>query len=307
MRVDHRKPVFTTDKTLHSISPYHPDRLNQKLLMPTRSVATGLPFATQGTDKDSGVVYGIDSDDEMPVLLDRFSWDSYATARVGMTGSGKSFSTKLELIRSHLCYDDLRIVVVDPKQEYKHVLRTLDGEVEWIEDGKEYTLDNQVTGFTVKERGKEENTENLVDVVRQLYRETSQDDEKTLVVVDEAHNLMNHEEGRQVLSQWIREARDTQTAITLISQNVGDFTNYREGKAVLSNTKAKIFHRHDQVEDHVVDHFNLSQREEAQLRKLKTGTETEHGEAIIKITGKLNSEIRVEASTEEKAVIEAGS
>ncbi|MDZ7688642.1 MAG: ATP-binding protein [Halobacteriales archaeon] len=306
MRIDYRKPVFRTDKALRSISPYHADLLNQKLLMPTRSVATGLPFATQGTNKDSGVVYGIDSDDEMPVLLDRFSWDSYAVARVGMTGSGKSFSTKLELIRSHLYYDNLRIVVVDPKQEYAHVVRTLDGEMQKIEKDKEYSLSNEVTGFTVKDRGEEENVELLVDVVRQLYRETSQDDKKTLVVVDEAHNLMNHEEGRQVLSQWIREARDTKTAITLISQNVGDFTNYREGKAVLSNTKAKIFHRHDQVEDHVVDYFNLSQREEAQLRKLKTGTESEYGEGIVKITGKLNSLVRIEASTEEKAVIEAG-
>jgi type IV secretory pathway VirB4 component len=118
---------------------------------------------------------------------------------------------------------------------------------------------------------------------------------------------MNHEEGRQVLSQWIREARDTKTAITLVSQNVGDFTNYREGKAILSNTKAKIFHRHDQVAGHVVEYFDLSQKEEAQLRKLKTGTESEYGEGIVKITGKLNSLVRIEASREEKAVIEAGS
>lgn len=306
-QIEYEETYLRTDKAFKSRSPFYESGLDQKLLVPTRSVAAGLPFATQDSNHGSGVVYGLDSSDEVPMLLDRFSWDSYTSARFGMTGSGKSYASKLELIRAWLAYPDLRVVVVDPKKEYGYLVKTLspsDNPVHSLDE--DFRLEDKVLSFEPDERGRGENVKQLTSLVERLYQETSQDDKPTLVLIDEAHNLLNSEKGRQVLSQWVREARDTNTALSLISQNAADFTYCREGRAILDNTKIKTFHFHDRVPDHVVDYFDLSGSEVRTLKNLKTGGDG-YSEAVFKVSGKVDTTLWITASIEEHSVIEAGS
>lgn len=302
MQIGYREPVLRTDQALKTRSPLYSDTLDEKMLVPGRSAAAGFPFTTQETGED-GVIHGVDAGDRTPILLDRFELASHSMARMGTVGSGKSFAAKLELIRSHFAYPDLRIIVIDPKKEYTHVVKRLDGNVQTVDKGNDYSFDNDVVSFEVDERG-EDNVEELTQLVREVYNATSQNREKTLVLMDEARILLNDEEGRRVLNQFVLEGRDTNTAVTLVTQNASHFTYCREGREILDNMPAKIFMKHERVPDDVIDYFQLSQREVQKLHELKTGTDSPYSEALIKVSGKLDTRIKVEATGREKTVIE---
>lgn len=306
LQIDYQQPVFRTDQAYQTQSLFHTDRLDQRLLVPAASAAAGLPFVTQSIEEAKGVIYGIDTSDRTPILLDRFSWPSHSTARMGMVGSGKSYATKLEILRSYLVYDDLQIIVVDPKKEYKHLVDSLGGTTHTLHSGIKIgsKLQEDVVSFEVKERGKQENADRLAELVEELYNQVSQNRRKTLVVIDEARILMNHDHGRDVLNQFVLEGRDTNTAITLVTQNASHFTHCREGREILDNMPGKVFMRHDRVPEDVVDYFDLSQREKQELFELKTGTDADHSEGLVKISGNLDTRVRVEATDAEHELIE---
>lgn len=303
MRFDYQQPVLRTDHAYKSTNPLYADTLDESLLMPASSAASGFPFTTQQST-ESGVLHGIDTGTGAPVLLDRFNWSSHSLARMGTVGSGKSYKSKLELLRSHLVYDDLQIVVVDPKQEYKRVVEVCDGDYRVLNGQTVIEFDEDVMGYTVSERGDEENVKLLVDAVRQIYQEVSQDTRKTLVLIDEARILLNDPDGLDVLNQFVLEGRDTNTAVTLVTQNASHFTHSRKGREILDNMPAKEFMRHDRVPDSVVKYFDLSRREKQKLFELKTGNDSDYGEALVRVAGRLKTRVKVESTPQEGAVIE---
>jgi type IV secretory pathway VirB4 component len=222
-----------------------------------------------------------------------------------MVGSGKSYTTKIELLRSDIVYDDLQIIAVDPKKEYRKVIESLNGVcVRLPYSGDLDQLGDRHACFQVKERGQRDDVNTLVDLVQDIYRYTSKNQRKTLVLIDEARILMNHETGRQVLNQFVLEARDTNTAITLVTQNASHFTYCREGQEILDNMPGKVFMRHDRVPDSVVEYFQLSERERQELHELKTGTDSPYSEALLKISGKLDTRIRIKSTDTEHRIIE---
>lgn len=308
MQIDYQQPVLRTDQASHTVTVLNGDRLNETMLLPASSAAAGFPFVTQITGPDTGVIYGIDDADGTPILLDRFAWNSHSMVRMGATGSGKSYAAKLELLRTYLAYPELQIIVVDPKneREYGHVIKRVGGTTQSLDPDADYRFDDQFICFEVPERGNSIGPAALLNTVRQIYDETTRSNQRTLVVIDEAHNLLETSEGTRLLSKFVREARSSTTAVTLLSQNASDFTHSREGRAILDNIPGKVFMQHERVPHDVVDYFNLSQRERQELYKLKTGTDSDYSEALMKVTGRLNATVRVEATGQEHAVIEAG-
>jgi len=304
---DAKKPVYRTDQAFQTESALHEDPLHESTLMPSSSAAAGFPFATSNRNEGTGIIYGTSTEDQAPVLLDQWKWTSYATAVLGRTGSGKSFFVKTLLLRWKQAYNNIdQVIVVDPKNEYGNIIQQLNGTQNILKPGTDCSFDDDVLGFQVKERGQQNNVEQLIDLIRSIYTQTSQNKKKTIVVIDEAHNILRRQEGREVLEQFVREARDTQTAVAMISQNASDFTSNLEGRNILKNTEAVFLMRHSEVADDVVDFFQLSQTERTELRKLKTGTEGSYSESLMKISDRLDTKIRVEATAREKQQITEG-
>jgi type IV secretory pathway VirB4 component len=301
---EYSHPFLRTDQAYRTHSPLYRDSLNNSMLVPSSSAAAGFPFATQDS-ANSGLIYGADVYDGTPVLLDRFDWSSHSMARMGTVGSGKSYAGKLELLRAALIYDDLEIIVVDPKQEYSDLVEGLDGDVHTL-DGSSYSFEGDTTCLTVKERGQRENVDLLTDAVEQVYSYVSQNTRRTLVIVDEARVLLNDKDGRQVLNQFVLEGRDTNTAVTLITQNASHFTHCREGREILDNMPGKVFMRHDRVPDDVVDYFDLSQREKQELFELRTGTDAPYSEALLHVSGRIKTRLRIESTDREHELIAGG-
>ncbi len=306
LRNQYTKPVLRTDQAYKTDHPAYGDTLHETQLVPSTSAAAGFPFGTQSTQQNQGIIYGIDTSDQAPILADRFQWSSHSMVRMGMVGSGKSYAAKIELLRSAVIYNNLQIITVDPKQEYRHVIKTLGGSIQNLDGNSDYSFPDGHVCFQVKERGQEDNVEELVELVREIYSYVSQDSQKTLVLIDEARILMNDETGRQVLNQFVLEGRDTNTAVTLVTQNASHFTYCREGREILDNVPGKVFMRHDRVPDDVVDYFQMSERERQELHELKTGTDSEYSEALLKISGRLDTRIKIESTDIEHQVINQG-
>jgi len=118
--------------TLVSASPVGMDQLNYSLdaKTPMLSGAVGAMFPfVAGTFAEPGIEYGTYALNESPLILDRFNRETgYCTMVIGKLGAGKSFSTKLQLVRRAMYDPDTVIVMLDPLAGFAGVNDALGGE-----------------------------------------------------------------------------------------------------------------------------------------------------------------------------------
>jgi len=302
---DYTDAYMRTDEAFRSQSMLHGDALHEHVLMPSSGAASGFPFATTDAIQESGVVYGTDATEATPILLDRFDWDAGHTARMGRIGSGKSYGSKLEIMRSLIAIPDLQVFIIDPKDEYQSLAEALNGSVYTLGED-EYRFDAEITCFRVPDIADQQKIELLQPVISDVYHAAAEDDRPTLVFIDEAHNVMESKPGRRTLETFVRESRSTNTGITLISQNAADFTSRQEGRVILDNTTGKVFHKHDRVDPSVKQYFDLSDREAQELKHLATGRDTPYSEAILKVGSRVDAKIKIHSTVPEHRVIAAG-
>ena len=95
----------------------------------TSSLARLFPFSPPDLDTRSGTLYGIDMRSSSPVVYDPFDGThlNANTAVLARSGSGKSFATKLGVLRG-LCRG-VTAYVIDPEGEYADMARAAGGRV----------------------------------------------------------------------------------------------------------------------------------------------------------------------------------
>lgn len=96
--------------------------------MHTQGIMSMFPFTSADLSHDEGVMVGINQITGSPIILNRFMQpeiESPNTAIIGSTGSGKSFFSKLEMLR--WAYLGKPVVVLDPSSEYKRVCEGVGG------------------------------------------------------------------------------------------------------------------------------------------------------------------------------------
>ena len=292
--IKYRDTTLRTDQAYQAITPGLPDKLGEDSLMPAGSAASGFPFTQASTVDENGVLFGIDQSTEAPVILDRFKWNAGHSVLAGVTGSGKSFHSKLLLLRSALIYDDLHINIVDPKPEYGGIEDFLEG----YASVERYEFDGSVS----------EDEETLVEAVEEAYQDAQENTGKTIVVIDEAHRLLKREKGASVLSTLVREARSSNTAVHLITQTISDFYRTEDGEDILKNIPCKVLFAHEEADEQPSKAFNLSTVAETSLYNLAKGDQdsTDYSQAILSVSNQFESKIKVEASNVEASIIENG-
>lgn len=106
--------------------PLGEDKLFVTRNMDTTSVASTFPFTSYEISHPNGIFYGINTLNNSLVIIDRFSFENANSVVFGKSGSGKSFTVKLEVLRQMMF--DTEILVIDPEDEYKALCHALDGE-----------------------------------------------------------------------------------------------------------------------------------------------------------------------------------
>ncbi|RMB08336.1 VirB4 family type IV secretion system protein [Haloplanus aerogenes] len=125
-------PRWAQLDALVSASPIALDHLNDaydtRTPMLAGAVGAMFPFVA-GAVAEPGIEYGTYALTESPLILDRFNRETgYCAMVIGKLGTGKSFSTKLQLLRRAMYDADTSLVMLDPLGSFAGVNAALDGE-----------------------------------------------------------------------------------------------------------------------------------------------------------------------------------
>ena len=112
---------------LNSVLPLGANRVEVGRMMTTAEVAIQMPFATQELNQEGGGYYGQNKESSNLVICNRRSLASPMGFVAGKPGSGKSFSTKREILNTILAYPTDQVIIFDPAGEYSAVTEPCGG------------------------------------------------------------------------------------------------------------------------------------------------------------------------------------
>jgi len=125
-------PRWSQLDSLVSGSPIGVDKLRGSMATTTPmlggAIGAMFPFVS-GAFAEPGIEYGTYALNESPLILDRFERETgYCTMVIGQLGAGKSFSTKLQLVRRAMYDPETIIIMLDPLEGFAGVNDALGGE-----------------------------------------------------------------------------------------------------------------------------------------------------------------------------------
>ena len=88
-----------------------------------------IPFTSQELQQRNAIFYGLNSVTGHMILYDRMSGENYNGLIFGKSGTGKSFTAKLEMVSVLLNRSDVQVFVIDPQGEYYPLAQHLRGKV----------------------------------------------------------------------------------------------------------------------------------------------------------------------------------
>ncbi len=108
-----------------STIPTGTDELAVHQKLNTAPISSIFPFVSFDLNSDKGILYGINRHNSSLVLFDRFSLENYNSIIFAKSGSGKSYATKLEILRTLMF--DTEVIVIDPEREYEYLSEAVGG------------------------------------------------------------------------------------------------------------------------------------------------------------------------------------
>ncbi len=117
--------LFQQEEAFKTIIPTATDLLGVHSKLNSSPLSSIFPFVSFELTSDRGILYGINRHNSGLVLFDRFSLENYNSVTFAKSGAGKSYFTKLEILRSLMF--DTDIIVIDPEREYEYFAETIGG------------------------------------------------------------------------------------------------------------------------------------------------------------------------------------
>jgi len=113
------------EQGLNSTLPQMTDQLQIRRNMNTGAISTSFPFTSADLTQENGVLYGINMHNNGLVIFDRFSLENANMVVFAKSGAGKSFTVKLEALRSMMTGSE--IIIIDPENEYEKLCEAVGG------------------------------------------------------------------------------------------------------------------------------------------------------------------------------------
>lgn len=113
------------EQGLNSTIPQFVDSLQIYRNMNTGAISTSFPFTSADLTQETGILYGINMHNSGLVIFDRFSLENGNSVVFAKSGAGKSFTVKLEALRSMMFGTD--VFIVDPENEYQKMCDAVGG------------------------------------------------------------------------------------------------------------------------------------------------------------------------------------
>jgi conjugal transfer ATP-binding protein TraC len=120
-----RPALFQQEQGFRSVLPLCTDELGVHTKLNSAPLSSIFPFISFDLTSDRGILYGINRHNSSLILFDRFSLENYNSVTFAKSGAGKSYCTKLEILRSLMF--DTEVIVIDPEREYEYLAETVGG------------------------------------------------------------------------------------------------------------------------------------------------------------------------------------
>ncbi len=117
--------LFQQEEGFKSISPLGNDTLTIHSKLNSSPLSSLFPFVSFDLTSNNGILFGVNRHNSSLVLFDRFSLENYNSVIFAKSGAGKSYATKLEILRSLMFGVD--VIVIDPEREYEFLAEAVDG------------------------------------------------------------------------------------------------------------------------------------------------------------------------------------
>ena len=153
-----RRSNFRQEQMFLSCLPLFENNMDMKKVAKRNILTTGLlstyPFISSTLFEEEGIYFGNNIYNNSLVLIDRYNTEKYKNANMcifGTSGAGKSFFTKLLILRNSLL--GIEQYIIDPEREYNKLAKNLDGAI--IKIGP--TSENYINIFDIRKESIEEN------------------------------------------------------------------------------------------------------------------------------------------------------
>ena len=113
------------EQGLNSTVPQLSDQLQIRRNMNTGAISTSFPFTSADLTDGSGILYGINMHNNGLVIFDRFTLENANAVVFAKSGAGKSFTVKLEALRSMMLGSE--VLIIDPENEYQKLCDAVGG------------------------------------------------------------------------------------------------------------------------------------------------------------------------------------
>ena len=117
--------LFQQNEGFKSVIPLGTDILGIHQKLNTEPLSSVFPFVSFDLTEDKGILYGVNRHNSSLILFDRFSLPNYNSITFATSGAGKSYATKLEIIRTLMF--DTEVIVIDPEREYEFLAEAIGG------------------------------------------------------------------------------------------------------------------------------------------------------------------------------------
>ncbi len=110
---------------LQSTLPRGENILAQRRNLDSETAALTFPFVSSELVQSGGILYGVNNSNNSLVIIDRFSLHNANSITFAQSGSGKSYTTKVEILRQLM--QGTKVIVIDPEREYQNLTDSVGG------------------------------------------------------------------------------------------------------------------------------------------------------------------------------------
>lgn len=155
-----KKSYFRQEQTILANLPLNKNNSDIKRAVKRNILTDGIkgtyPFITSTIYDEEGILYGTDINNNSLIIIDKFDREKYKNSNTcifGSSGSGKSYFTKIQILRNYIL--NINQYIIDPEREYEKISKSLDGSLIKIGPASK----TYINIFDIREDSLEENEE----------------------------------------------------------------------------------------------------------------------------------------------------
>lgn len=155
-----KKSYFRQEQTILANLPLNKNNDDIKKAVKKNILTDGIrgtyPFITSTIYDEKGILYGTDINSNSLIIIDKFDREKYKNSNTcifGSSGSGKSYFTKIQVLRNYIL--NINQYIIDPEREYEKISKSLNGSLIKIGPASK----TYINIFDIREDSLEENEE----------------------------------------------------------------------------------------------------------------------------------------------------